>query len=102
MREKNIHSILNNIEYSNKLNRNEYSILNTKRNKKNYSDKAAQQKALYLSNKFHNPGGLKFYLKVAWNLTDDYIDWLVDYSQRKTDPSKYFVFVANKRILENK
>ena len=81
----------------------EYSINihNTKRNRKDYSDKAAQQRAIYLADKFHNPGGMQFYLRVAWNLTDQYIDWLVDYSSRKQNPSKYFVSVANKKMLEN-
>lgn len=104
MREKSVSSILNNIEYSNNLKKNEYSNIEyrTKRNKKNYSDKAAQQKAMYLSDRFQNPGGIKFYLKVAWNLTDSYIDWLVEYSFKKKEPSRYFVSVANKKMLENR
>ena len=80
-----------------------YSInsYNTKRNRKEYSDKAAQQRAIYLVDKFKNPDGMNFYLKVAWNLNDNYIDWLVNYSLKKTNPSKYFVAVANKKMQEN-
>lgn len=101
---ESVNSILNKIEYRKPSKRRyEYSINadNTKRNRKDYSEKAAQQKAMYLSDKFKNPGGMQFYLKVAWNLTDNYIDWLVEYSFRKKDPSRYFVSVANKKMLEN-
>lgn len=80
----------------------EYSIYKcTRRNKKGYTDKAAQQRAMYLASKFHNPDGMQFYLKVAWNLTDQYIDWLVDYSSKKNNPGRYFVSVASKKMLEN-
>ena len=99
-----VNSILNNIQYRKPSKRRfQYSINanNTKRNRKYYSEKSAQQKAIYLSEKFKNPGGMQFYLKVAWNLTDSYIDWLVDYSFRKDNPSRYFVSVASKKMLEN-
>lgn len=96
-----LNSILNN-EYRRLKGTNEYSIFNIKRNKKEYSEKEAQNKASYLASKFKNPGGMKFYLKVAWNLTDEYIDWLVKYSNGKTEPAKYFVSVANMKMLENK
>ena len=71
-----------------------------KRNKTNYTEKEARQKAIYLVDKYKNPDGLLFYLKCAWNLTDWYIDWLVEYSFKKANPSKYFVSVANKKMLE--
>ena len=71
-----------------------------KRNKTNYTEEEARQKAIYLVDKFKNPDGLLFYLKCAWNLTDWYIDWLVEYSFKKANPSKYFVSVANKKMLE--
>ena len=93
-----------NIQYSIDTKRNniQYSISNgsIKRNRKNYSEKAAQQKAMYLTDKFNNPGGMNFYLKVAWNLTDWYIDWLVNYSFKKNDPSRYFVKVASQKMSE--
>lgn len=81
----------------------EYSIkaTNTKRNRKHYSEKAAQTRALYLSEKFKNPGGMQFYLKCAWNLTDSYLDWLVEYSLKKKCPSKYFSKVAQQKMAEN-
>ena len=78
----------------------EYSILNAKRNKRNYSERDAKNKAIYLVDKFRNPKGMQFYLKCAWNLTDSYIDWLVEYSFKKDNPSRYFVFVANKKMQE--
>ncbi len=98
---ESINSILNNEYRKSSKRRFEYSIRNTKRNKRAYSEEMAQQRASYLSSKFRNPGGMKFYLKVAWNLTDDYIDWLVEYSLTKANPSRYFVAVANKQMLEN-
>lgn len=84
----------------------EYSInsikqKSVKRNKTKYTEKEARQKAIYLAEKYKNPDGLLFYLKCAWNLTDWYIDWLVEYSFKKANPSKYFVSVANKKMLEN-
>lgn len=84
----------------------EYSInsikqKSVKRNKAKYTEKEARQKAIYLAEKYKNPDGLLFYLKCAWNLTDWYIDWLVEYSFKKANPSKYFVSVANKKMLEN-
>lgn len=99
---ESVYSILNKIEYR-KSNRFQYSIniCNTKRNRKDYSEKAARQRAVYLADKFKNPKGLQFYLKVAWNLTDQYIDWLVEYSFKKENPSRYFVSVANRKMLEN-
>ena len=93
-----------NIEYSNLIKRNnEYSIfnINSKRDKSSYSEKEAQQRAMYLADKFGNQSGIKFYLKCAWNLSDPYIDWLVEYSLRKAEPTKYFIAVANKKMLEN-
>lgn len=84
----------------------EYSInsikqKSVKRNRARYTEKEARQKAIYLVEKYKNPDGLLFYLKCAWNLTDWYIDWLVEYSFKKANPSKYFVSVANKKMLEN-
>ena len=81
----------------------QYSIKTTKikRNRKDYSERKAQQKAMYLADRFHNPSGIEFYLKCAWNLTDQYLDWLVEYSFKKSNPSHYFVSVANKKMLEN-
>ena len=101
MGKKSLHSILN-IEYSN-IKRNEYSILNmnSKRNKRDYTQREAQQKAMYLADKFHNPSGMRFYLKCAWNLNDNYLDWLANYACGKENPGKYFVSVANKQMLEN-
>ena len=100
---KSVSTILNNIEYRNNKSKFQYSILNTntKRNRKGFSDKDAQRKAMYLADKFKNPRGIQFYLKVAWNLTDNYIDWLVDYSLKKRNPSRYFVAVANKKMSDN-
>lgn len=93
---ESLNSILNNKKKVNI----EYSILNAKRNKRNYSERDAKNKAIYLVDKFRNPKGMQFYLKCAWNLTDSYIDWLVEYSFKKDNPSRYFVFVANKKMQE--
>lgn len=88
-----------NIEYRN---RRKNSIFNIqyRRNKSCYTEKEAQRKAAYLADKFGNPSGLAFYLKCAWNLTDQYIDWLADYSLKKDSPARYFVSVASKKMLE--
>ena len=95
-----VNSILNK---ENRNRNNQYSIFNrnVKRNKRNYSEKEAKNKAMYLADKFKNPDGLKFYLKVAWNLADWYIDWLANYSTTKNDPAHYFVKVANQKMNEN-
>ena len=94
-----------NIEYSKLRNSKniEYSIpiIKSKRNKKSYSSRQAMDRALYLVNKFKNSGGLLFYLKCAWNLTDEYIDWLVEYSHTKKEPEKYFVGVASMEMTKN-
>lgn len=94
----NEHTRLLNIEYRNK---KKDSILNIeyRRNRKHYTAEQAQQKASYLADKFENPSGLAFYLKCAWNLTDQYIDWLVEYSLKKQSPCRYFVKVASKKML---
>lgn len=99
-----VESIKGYIQYRKRSKRTyQYSINNssTKRDRRGYSEKAAQQRAMYLADKFHNPEGMKFYLKVAWNLTDQYIDWLVAYSSKKDNPSRYFVSVASREMLEN-
>ena len=82
----------------------QYSINNriTKRNRKGYSEVAAQRRAMYLADKFHNPDGIQFYLKCAWNLTDEYIDWLVGYSFNKNNPARYFVSVASMEMAKNR
>lgn len=94
-----------NIQYSNKKDSMniQYSIkaIKSKRNRKGYSDKAAQNKAMYLADKFENPGGILFYLKCAWNLTDEYLDWLVGYSFKKKNAAKYFIRVADNEMKKN-
>lgn len=96
---KRVNSIMN-IDYPNR--KNQYSIdaRCIKRDRKNYSEKEARAKAMYLADKFENQAGIYFYLKVAWNLADWYIDWLVDYSQKKRTPKEYFVKVANMKMAE--
>ncbi len=84
---------------------NEYSInsiesYSVKRDKTTYTEERARRLATYLADKYKNPDGLMFYLKCAWNLTDWYIDWLVEYSSKKTNPSKYFVSVASKKMQQ--
>lgn len=101
---ESVRDILN-IEYSELKEHNniQYSIktIKSKRNKKNYSSQQAINKALYLGDKFQNPNGLRFYLKCAWNLTDEYIDWLVEYSYTKDNAAKYFTSVASMEMLKN-
>ena len=104
--EKEKKSKILNIQYSyfpkGKIQYIQYSIQGgTKRNKKNYTDKKAQQKAMYLADKLGNPGGMMFYLKCAWNLTDEYLDWLVGYSMKKSNPARYFSSVASKEMKKN-
>lgn len=80
----------------------QYSInrVEVKRNRRSYSETEAQRRASYLADKFRNPEGIRFYLKCAWNLTDNYIDWLVEYSMKKSNPARYFVSVASKKMAE--
>ena len=75
--------------------------MNSKRNRKGYTPEKARQKAMYLADKFENPSGIRFYLKCAWNLNDNYLDWLAEYAFKKADPTKYFISVANKEMIAN-
>ena len=99
---------VNSIIHNSKLSKRKYGYSinsirrgSVKRNKTNYTEEESRQKAIYLVDKYKNPDGLLFYLKCAWNLTDWYIDWLVEYSFKKANPSKYFVSVANKKMMED-
>lgn len=80
-----------------------YSIMNikSKRNKKEYSAEKARQRALYIADKLGNPSGILFYLKCAWNLTDEYLDWLLNYSLTKIDKIRYFSKVASLEMVKN-
>lgn len=78
-----------------------YSMFNkddAKRNRKSQTEEGARRKADYLATKLKNTEGIRFYLKCAWNLTDEYLDWLADYSQKKDNPAKYFSFCASKMM----
>jgi hypothetical protein len=55
--------------------------------------------AQYLADKFRNPGGLKFYQKVAWYIPRGTIDRLVALAfERGSDPARYFTALANKEL----
>lgn len=73
----------------------------TKRNKRAYTASLAQAKANHIAEKLHNPSRLKFYLKCAWNLTDEYLDRLLDIASRKDDPKRYFSRAAASEMANN-
>lgn len=73
----------------------------TKRNRKNYTDKLAQSRAKYLAQKLNNPSRTMFYLKCAWNLTDEYLDTLLAISLKKNSPTHYFSAAAAREMRKN-
>lgn len=73
----------------------------TKRDRSKYNEHSAHQKALYIADKLHNPTRLLFYLKCAWNLTDEYLDRLLDIAMKKNDPIKYFSAAASREMTKN-
>ena len=73
----------------------------TKRNKKGYNEKLARQRAMYIAEKLNNPSSLLFYLKCAWNLTDEYLDRLLGIALTKEDPILYFSAAASREMQKN-
>ena len=77
------------------------SFINTKRNKSNYSGAQAMNRANYIAQKLNNPSRLGFYLKCAWNLTDNYLDRLLGIALTKDDPIRYFSASAAREMRDN-
>ena len=73
----------------------------TKRNRNQYNEQLARNKAQYLADKLKNPSRLLFYLKCSWNLTDNYLDRLLTISLNKDDPIKYFSASASREMIKN-
>lgn len=73
---------------------------NTRRNRHGYSAELAQSKARYISDKLKNPS-INFYLKCAWNLTDMYLDNLLQIALTKSEPAKYFSKAAAREMRLN-
>lgn len=74
----------------------------TKRDKRHYSAEEARAKAGYIADKLHNSSRLMFYLKCAWNLTDDYLDRLLQISLTKDDAQRYFSAAASNEMSSNR
>ena len=81
---------------------NHYDFGTTKRNKSRYTAKEAQNKAGYLADKLKNEDSLYFYLKCAWNLTDQYLDRLLEIALTKEDGIRYFSFSAAREMEKNR
>ena len=79
----------------------DYSDYNTKRNKKSYSEQQARSRAEYLASKLSNPSRRMFYLKCAWNLTDSYLDRLLQIALTKHEPALYFSKSASREMIKN-
>lgn len=77
------------------------SLIVTKRNRKNYSKQLAQGRARYIAAKLDNPSRMMFYLKCAWNLTDEYLDKLLSIALTKNDPIRYFSASAAREMRNN-
>ena len=75
--------------------------IGTKRNKRRYTEALAQDRAEYLAKELNNPSRFMFYLKCAWNLTDAYLDRLLDISLQKTDAKRYFSAAAAREMKRN-
>lgn len=87
----------NNIAISYKL----YDLRSTKVDKRKINETAVRQKAAYIESKLHNPQGRLFYLKCAWNLTEQFIDDLLERSLKKKNPAKYFCSAASREMKNN-
>lgn len=77
------------------------SLIVTKRNKKRYTGQLAQGRARYIAAKLNNPSRMMFYLKCAWNLTDEYLDRLLSIALSKNDPVRYFSASAAREMRKN-
>ena len=79
---------------------NRYSDKNsfTKRSRRGYTGNLARSKASYISEKLRDAKSFRFYLKCAWNLTDQFLDQLLVVSLKKDDPAKYFTAVAKNEM----
>lgn len=88
----------NHITYSNVMNK---SIIITKRNKKSYSAAMARNRAGYLVKKLNNPNAFMYYLKCAWNLTDQYLDKVLEIALTKESPVLYFSKATAKEMRNN-
>ena len=87
----------NNIAISYKL----YDLRSTKVDRKFIDESKAKQKAAYIESKLHNPQGRLFYLKCAWNLTEQFIDDLLERSLKKKCPARYFCSAASREMKNN-
>jgi len=74
---------------------------NSRRNKGQYTEQLARSKADYIARTLGNAEGTLFYMKVAWNLTDQFIDWLLNYVKNKKDKARYFSKVASNEMKAN-
>lgn len=77
------------------------SKVDTKRQHKTLTEKEALAKASYIAAKLNNPTRLKFYLKCVWNLTEPYLDKLLEISLTKNDPKRYFSASASREMKNN-
>lgn len=73
----------------------------TKRNKSQYRAIEAQNKAFYLASKLHNQKYVMFYMKVAWNLCDWYIDYVLERALKSKNPVRYFNSAVNREMRKN-
>ena len=73
----------------------------TKRNKSQYTATEAQNRAFYLANKLHNQKYVMFYMKVAWNLCDWYIDYVLERALKSKDPVRYFNSAVSREMKKN-
>lgn len=79
----------------------DYNYVSTKRSKLNYSEREAKTRAEYIARKLDNYSRLMFYLKCAWNLTDNYLDRLLVIALTKNDPIRYFSKAASNEMIKN-
>lgn len=76
-------------------------VTSTKRNRTNYTEQLARNKADYLAGRLNNPTRFYFYLKCAWNLTDAYLDRLLGIALTKEEPARYFSKAAAREMATN-
>lgn len=73
----------------------------SKRNRHGFTPELARSKAGYLAQKLSDEKSLRFYLKCAWNLSDLFIDSLLELALLKGAPANYFSKWAAQEMARN-
>lgn len=102
MNNPNIDSLNNGFSHKENSMNNEgsdmYKLYKARSGMQQYTDRIADE----LVRRFNAPTSREFFLKVAWNLSEDFI-WSIEEKSRRTrikSPLKYFVKVCHVQMLK--